>query len=827
MSIIEQIPSVTYKGNGTQTQFEFPFPILAEENLSVSIFNTIDKTTTELELGTDYDVVVENNEYPAENGYIIYMYKPTGEGLPAGLNLTIDRAVPYEQQSVYPPNTLLNPAQIEDDLDNLEMQIQQLKLKDGRLITIPPGYEGTTEDYLEEFWDAVQNGGEQALNAADRAEDAADRAEDAADEAEAWAKEQGLWEMDDNNDLFPIENTPITADDDWELDENGDIMPRGTVSSLQYPTHVRVVDVFSKLQGLNLKTGQLVMTQGLYEPADGGGASYVCVDEIGEDETADGYGIIALNNGKYLKLRYDGVLNVKWFGAKGNGVTDDTEAIQSAINYAGKENTGIYTGKNPIVFIPNGVFLISKTINIQSNFLTVRGCSNTINYDTQPNYKEIGGSVIKPKPTFNGNAVFSVYGEKNCFVYINIVCIDSKTDTRTVEGFHIQSNRNLFLRCFVYGATKGYNAKNCSECQFEFCTASYCLISGFAIGGDSRLVQCKANCTGIQLTDASGIMSTTEIFTSVDEEYAPTGEYYYLGAGVVLRDNAGNSNIIGGLFDWNRYGIICDKSNGLIVCGARFHHNSNGNITLRDSFGFNITGCKFLGGGILASRVLSAKSSIYISDTERKDYWCFGNISGNSFKFGDWTAQEHIPVSLDNATGGAKDCTIFISCLSDIELTISSNSMENSAVYSSIKVNDKSDAYTVIIFDSNGYDKPLNTVNNKDKVIFVINNFIRAYGRPKFVPPSVLTSNQIPTTKNSYSNDGYCWDEYKWINEKWIGVNQRKIPNYASNPSSFLGGNGDFGEADADFIYYNTTLLHFVKFNGSEWVDMTTGQTVN
>lgn len=361
MSIIEQIPSVTYKGNGTQTRFDFPFPILAEENLSVSIFNTLTKVTTPLELGTDYDVVVENNEYPAENGYIIYMYKPTGEGLPEGCNLTIDRTVPYEQPSVYPPNTLLNPEQIEDDLDNLEMQIQQLNLKDGRLITIPPGYEGTTDDYLEEFWDAVQNGGEQALNAADRAEDAADRAEDAASDAEAWAKEQGLWEMDDNNDLFPIENTPITADDDWELDENGDIMPRGTVESLQYPTHVRVVDVFSKLQGLNLKTGQLVMTQGFYEPADGGGASYVCVDSLNEDETADGYGIIALNNGKYLKLRHNGVLNVKWFGAKGDGVTDDTEAIQRTIDYGG------------VTLLVEGDYLISNTLNINIMKTTFKG----------------------------------------------------------------------------------------------------------------------------------------------------------------------------------------------------------------------------------------------------------------------------------------------------------------------------------------------------------------------------------------------------------------------------------------------------------------------
>lgn len=370
MSVVEQNPRITYTGNGMSTQFDIPFPFTAEEHISVSLLEIASNIVTELELGTDYSVVSTTGEYPAESGYIIYKYSPDGAGLPDTYRLTIKRTEPYEQPSVYPENSLLNPKQIEDDFDRTEMQIQQLASDIDGAVRVPDGYEGTSEDYMKDFWEAVYEGGKTSQEwiqlskeQANRAESEADRAEDAADEAEAWAKEQGLWEMDDNNDLFPIENTPITADDDWELDENGDIMPRGTVESLQYPTHVRVVDVFSKLQGLNLKTGQLVMTQGFYEPADGGGASYVCVDEIGEDETADGYGIIALNNGKYLKLRHNGVLNVKWFGAKGNGVTDDTEAIQRTIDYCQLSNL--------IVYIPKGTYPCTH-IDINAD-ITIRG----------------------------------------------------------------------------------------------------------------------------------------------------------------------------------------------------------------------------------------------------------------------------------------------------------------------------------------------------------------------------------------------------------------------------------------------------------------------
>lgn len=540
MSIIEQIPSVTYKGNGTQTQFEFPFPILAEENLSVSIFNTIDKTTTELELGTDYDVVVENNEYPAENGYIIYMYKPTGEGLPVGLNLTIDRAVPYEQQSVYPPNTLLNPEQIENDLDNLEMQIQQLNLKDGRLITIPPGYDGSTEDYLEEFWDAVQNGGEQALNAADRAEDAADRAEDAADEAEAWAKEQGLWEMDDNNDLFPIENTPITADDDWELDENGDIMPRGTVSSLQYPTHVRVVDVFSKLQSLDLKTGQLVMTQGFYEPADGGGASYVCVDSLNEDETADGYGIIALNNGKYLKLRHNGILNVKWFGAKGDGAANDTKAIQKSLDYIA------FTGEFLTLWLPKGEYKITNTLTVDAFHSSVYSSGCVINATDMQDSVCISIEGKSTDPISSNRPIRTIKGLK-------ILCADENSITALSLG-NSTTRACAFIRFENIILEKAYCGVDCkansyilffTTCNFYGCNIGYRHISG------------EAN-TGENINFLNCIFTANDLCMSVEN----------IGCDVFLR---------GCSINYNKK--ILNISNKAHVCFTQCHLEANTNTT--------------------------------------------------------------------------------------------------------------------------------------------------------------------------------------------------------------------------------------------------------
>jgi multisubunit Na+/H+ antiporter MnhB subunit len=54
----------------------------------------------------------------------------------------------------------------------------------------------------------------------------------------------------------------------------------------------------------------------------------------------------------YWVRQYSGAVNVKWFGAVGDGVTDDTVAIQNAVNFS-KD-----------VFIPNSVYNISGTINM-------------------------------------------------------------------------------------------------------------------------------------------------------------------------------------------------------------------------------------------------------------------------------------------------------------------------------------------------------------------------------------------------------------------------------------------------------------------------------
>lgn len=95
-----------------------------------------------------------------------------------------------------------------------------------------------------------------------------------------------------------------------------------------------------------------------------------------------------INNGGTIfdgwTRNYDNEVNVRWFGAKGNGVDDDTVALSKAL------------ALSKAVVIPEGQYLISKPLIMQPN-ASIRGTANTvIKSETQSGMLNVSvGSIVE------------------------------------------------------------------------------------------------------------------------------------------------------------------------------------------------------------------------------------------------------------------------------------------------------------------------------------------------------------------------------------------------------------------------------------------------
>ncbi|AQX94074.1 glycosyl hydrolase family 28-related protein [Lactiplantibacillus plantarum] len=112
-------------------------------------------------------------------------------------------------------------------------------------------------------------------------------------------------------------------------------------------------------------------------------------------------------------------VNVKWFGAKGDGVADDSDAIQAAVD----------TGKS--VFVPAGTYLITKTISLNLQNFIGAGANQTIFNAQNTDLFElaIGGRTIADI------AYFRVESKDN-HADSNTVFKSQENDTKRAVAYH-------------------------------------------------------------------------------------------------------------------------------------------------------------------------------------------------------------------------------------------------------------------------------------------------------------------------------------------------------------------------------------------------------
>lgn len=118
----------------------------------------------------------------------------------------------------------------------------------------------------------------------------------------------------------------------------------------------------------NIINGSFVKTYGFYNMNDGGGSFYKIRDITNED-VVDNITIIPITTNEQLiaELIYNKEINVKQFGAKGDGVTNDTTALQTCLDKV-FDNSAIY--------FPYGTYLTTAPLVFKTNSKNLRLYSN-------------------------------------------------------------------------------------------------------------------------------------------------------------------------------------------------------------------------------------------------------------------------------------------------------------------------------------------------------------------------------------------------------------------------------------------------------------------
>lgn len=235
-----------------------------------------------------------------------------------------------------------------------------------------------------------------------------------------------------------------------------------------------------------LKEGYHVKTKGYYEANDGGHAEYIIVDD--ETLVDDGGLIHVLNNGLRAQLIIDDVIKPEIFGAYGDGVHDDSVAIQSAINYALSKYPNDYSHcveiKGGNYYVTNQIvintpsqyckwYIDIKSIkgNYEGYIIDLKGNTSSVKLKIDTITNDTGGCIQCISDTqgvtwFGTSKIISNYMRAN----INYDCIHFETDTTTNASWINEIEIDV-LR-FNYGRW-GFYAKGCHQIVFNHVDFEY------------------------------------------------------------------------------------------------------------------------------------------------------------------------------------------------------------------------------------------------------------------------------------------------------------------------------------------------------------------
>jgi hypothetical protein len=326
------ITSGPYIGNGAVDTYDYDFGITSKSEIRV--FETTDEgVETELTVDIDYTV----NSIGLDIGGTITR---TAGVLPSGYQWYMRSDIESTQNTNFESQGGFFPEVHEDAFDKSTRLIQQLEDTIQRSLRISESYPLTDGD-----------------------EDLMLLPSPVADHMFVF-----------NDDATALEMTPDRSGDVDTLQSEMDAV-ESTLETLQLPVFQQTADVsvafYLNLRALDVSEYTENVTCGVTHRETvgdgGGGLFYWDTDDLSSEVSADTEsGIYVTPNsdatgasGAWVRIIGENV-NLRWFGATGDGVTDDSTAIQAAITYS--------VSNDKSLFCPSGTYILGlETVTIYLN----------------------------------------------------------------------------------------------------------------------------------------------------------------------------------------------------------------------------------------------------------------------------------------------------------------------------------------------------------------------------------------------------------------------------------------------------------------------------